>query len=160
MSRTPEQKAKHAAEERDRRAGRTSEQKEARNEYTRAWRASRTREQKEVRNAHMRAYQKQFRLLHPEKIRAQNRRRYYGLSPAVFEELRQKQEGKCAVCSNALVTGRGTQVDHCHSTGKVRGLVCQGCNLVLGFSEDNPETLRSAIEYLERHALNSKGLGP
>lgn len=42
-------------------------------------------------------------------------------------------------------------IDHCHKTGKVRGILCDGCNVGLGSFGDNPKTLKLAIAYLEKH---------
>lgn len=60
-----------------------------------------------------------------------------------------KQKGRCAVCRlPESVIGKSLSVDHCHKTGKVRGLLCNACNRALGFFRDNPTSLRRAIVYL------------
>lgn len=66
-----------------------------------------------------------------------------------YDELVAKQDGKCAVCG----TGPGKfrlAVDHCHATGKVRGLLCVTCNLAAGYLRDNPELVRRLADYLEK----------
>lgn len=61
------------------------------------------------------------------------------------------QNGCCAACKTDQPGNRyGWVIDHCHATGKVRGLLCHGCNLALGNVKDNPETLRCLITYLGR----------
>lgn len=69
----------------------------------------------------------------------------YGLSRADFDAFLKKQRGKCAICRKA----RALDVDHCHVTGVVRGLLCRGCNVGLGMLGDNAAGLRRAIKYLE-----------
>lgn len=59
------------------------------------------------------------------------------------------QDGVCAVCAVAPAA----QVDHDHETGRVRELLCFNCNGGLGQFRDDPEVLRRAAEYVERHAL-------
>jgi len=58
----------------------------------------------------------------------------------------------CDVCgSTAAIRGNGgLHVDHDHDTGKVRGVLCNGCNLALGYVKDDPKILRGLIAYLER----------
>jgi hypothetical protein len=76
--------------------------------------------------------------------------RKYGISLIEYDALLAAQGGRCAICGRERPT-RGDQmlqVDHCHRTGKVRGLLCSPCNSVLGFLEDNPLTLRAAMAYL------------
>ena len=73
----------------------------------------------------------------------------YGLTPTDFEQMRQSQGGKCAICG-VIPKGR-LAVDHCHATGEVRQLLCSTCNSGLGMFKDNKEFLKSAISYLERH---------
>lgn len=74
------------------------------------------------------------------------KRRYwrYGLTTDQYESLLKKQDGKCAIC-----LGKDARnIDHCHSTGKVRGLLCGNCNLALGLLKDNRDVLLRAISYL------------
>jgi len=64
----------------------------------------------------------------------------------------ESQGNRCAICGTDRPGGRGVywHIDHCHETGRVRGLLCYGCNTLLGAAKDNPETLRSALEYINR----------
>lgn len=73
----------------------------------------------------------------------------YGLTVDEFLELHEKQDGKCAICGNAPSTQRGLHVDHCHTTGVVRGLLCHGCNVGIGALKDDVGLLRAAIDYLK-----------
>ena len=65
-----------------------------------------------------------------------------------------QQKGKCAICGSTLNSSRYTKlaVDHCHKTGKLRGLLCTNCNTAIGLLKESPERLRSAIQYLEFHS--------
>lgn len=77
--------------------------------------------------------------------------RRYGLTPQSYDEMLESQEGKCAICGcfpKEDSLKRTFHIDHCHSTGRVRGLLCRDCNTMLGFAKDNIETLRGAMEYL------------
>lgn len=82
-------------------------------------------------------------------------RRSYGLTVDQWEAMVVAQGGKCAICGHTPNGDRGKKdsrlhVDHCHTTGKVRGLLCHQCNLLLGFAAEDPETLRNAADYLTR----------
>lgn len=69
-----------------------------------------------------------------------------------LEEYRKKLDpGRCEICAKRLPTAARC-LDHDHATGKVRGLLCSGCNSGLGFFRDNPELLLAAVTYLEKHA--------
>lgn len=92
---------------------------------------------------------------------ARNRRRItlaqYGLTPEQYEGLLEAQGGVCAICrqpERALHRGRvrAMAVDHDHATGRVRGIVCNGCNTGLGSFADDPALLAAAIAYLRRPA--------
>ena len=76
--------------------------------------------------------------------------RKYGVSLATYDAMLKAQDGKCAIClAPEEAQFKGVfHVDHCHTTGKVRGLLCRGCNHILGTVKDNPETLQRAINYL------------
>ena len=73
----------------------------------------------------------------------------YGLSWEAYEDMYYVQSGKCPVCEcNLTINHIDTVVDHCHNTGKVRGLLCRKCNMALGLLNDNKQNLRNAIYYL------------
>jgi hypothetical protein len=73
----------------------------------------------------------------------------YGLSLEGYTELFHKQGGKCAICIQEIeLMSHHTHVDHCHATGKVRGILCRHCNRGLGSFKDDETALRNAINYL------------
>ena len=76
----------------------------------------------------------------------------YGLTPEDYTAMVEAQQSRCAIC-RAMVSGN-LHVDHDHISGKVRGLLCGPCNRILGLAKDEAETLRAAIEYLERWPRN------
>lgn len=62
-----------------------------------------------------------------------------------------ERERGCEVCG-VILAGRELAVDHCHESGKVRGLLCHSCNMGIGQFKDSPELLRKAAVYLEQDA--------
>lgn len=78
-------------------------------------------------------------------------RNKYSLSLSDIGKLLASQGGGCAICSADAPGGRGTwRVDHEHTTGRVRGLLCNGCNIGLGHMKDDPARLRKAADYIEK----------
>jgi len=77
----------------------------------------------------------------------------YKITMAEYEAMSLKQSGKCAICFAPPEDDRyGVLcVDHCHETGKVRGLLCIKCNTGLGRFEDKLQILINAIHYLKAH---------
>ncbi len=73
----------------------------------------------------------------------------YGLTKVEFDNMVLKQKGRCLIC-NRVPEWRSLHVDHDHTTGKVRGLLCRDCNLGLGNFHDNIVLLQIAIRYLEQ----------
>lgn len=73
----------------------------------------------------------------------------FNLTIEQYEKILQDQNGSCAICKRTEPTGYGWHVDHCHSTLKVRGLLCSKCNQGLGLFEDKINSLKEAIKYLE-----------
>jgi hypothetical protein len=71
----------------------------------------------------------------------------HNISVGEFWALFDNQDGSCAVCDTALVA-EDSAIDHNHSTGEVRGILCKPCNRGLGLLKDNPENLFRAYEYL------------
>lgn len=81
--------------------------------------------------------------------------REYGISLKIYNEMFEVQKGLCKICLspetalNNKKELRTLSVDHCHKTGKVRGLLCHSCNMLLGKAKDNTMILKNAISYLE-----------
>lgn len=63
------------------------------------------------------------------------------------------QQGKCAICECKLNTSRYTKmnVDHCHKTGKLRGILCMNCNTAIGLLKESPQRFDAAKSYCEMH---------
>lgn len=78
----------------------------------------------------------------------------YGMTLSDFASTLESQKGGCAICggvSEKLSPKTRMVVDHCHETGKIRGILCDLCNTALGKFKDNPALLQSAIEYLRKY---------
>lgn len=86
-----------------------------------------------------------------ERYRRAHIRRTYDLTPAQYDAMVAAQNGACAICCNRLETGRGTNVDHCHVTGRVRSILCMTCNIAIGGARDDPALLRAMADYVEQH---------
>lgn len=96
--------------------------------------------------------QKTWKERHPEKRKLYTRNsriRAYGIEPETYYEMLEKQGHKCAIC-NGKSTRRAMSIDHNHETGKVRGLLCDKCNLRLGFIEQI-DFLEKALQYLAKY---------
>lgn len=74
----------------------------------------------------------------------------YGIDRADYDRMLAEQGGGCATCGTTDPGSRAFHVDHDHATGRVRGLLCSGCNVVLGHVKDDPVLLRELADYLER----------
>ena len=81
--------------------------------------------------------------------------RRYGITQNDYEVMIAEQNNQCAICNTTEPGGRHNRgyfvVDHCHTTGKVRKLLCNNCNTALGLVGDNTHILQSMIEYLQEH---------
>lgn len=84
--------------------------------------------------------------------------RAYNITIEDYDKLFEEQKGVCGVCKKPESSVDSRQqvvrrlaVDHCHSTGKVRGLLCQACNTTLGKVEERADILLAMVEYLRKH---------
>ena len=102
------------------------------------------------------AYQREWRSKNPERVKNADLKKTYGITLEQYEAMMAEQNGVCAICKQPENTKdkdggpRGMPVDHCHTTGKVRGLLCTPCNRALGMFKDSTENLQSAIDYLNK----------
>lgn len=108
---------------------------------------------------------REWREANPERVlayRKANRRRAYltestrryGITPAQFQEMFAAQDEKCATCAKPFDWGdkqTKPHIDHCHTSLKVRGLLCNRCNTVLGLVTEDKSLLSNLIEYLKCH---------
>lgn len=93
-----------------------------------------------------RDYRTQYRTAHRDQIALRTIEKKYGLTPEQFDDLKKKQEDRCAICGDPAPLS----VDHDHQTNEVRGLLCRKCNWGLGQFRDDPALLLKAAEYLGR----------
>lgn len=135
-----DRKAKARAQQRDWYV-RNAEKKKA---YARAWYAA----NREVGIANAQEYRKKK----PHVTLASRLRCQYGLTLTEYNSMQEKQNYSCAICGLLLDSRTKIStphVDHCHTTGMVRGILCAKCNTSLGYLE-RPGFLPAALAYLEK----------
>ncbi len=108
----------------------------------------------EDRKEYMREWHRQARAANPEYYLARGLEKKYGVTLEWYRERLAEQNSVCAICKQpetAVIRGKviAMTVDHCHNTGKARGLLCIKCNRGLGLFRDNVGILKSAIDYLQ-----------
>jgi glucan-binding YG repeat protein len=91
---------------------------------------------------------KHWRSLNEEKKQERWIKRYK-LSAEQYYEMFKKQKEVCKICEKKCSSRKNLSVDHCHQTGKVRGLLCVKCNTSLGMLNDDISLFYKAIEYLK-----------
>jgi hypothetical protein len=144
----------------DRRSNRDGVQsicKVCRKERERAWRqanadevARRARHYFLANKERASAARRRWKREHPERVRAYALKKRYGMTPDEHAALFAAQGGQCAICGTTKQGKKGFHTDHNHATGVVRGLLCGGCNIALGYLE-RPGFLDAALKYLESH---------
>jgi len=74
----------------------------------------------------------------------------FGITLDQYESMVKEQKNLCLICNGIEKDKKKKRltIDHCHSTNKVRGLLCSACHTLLGMAKDNIEILQAAIEYL------------
>ena len=99
-------------------------------------------------------YQKEYRKKYSEIIKIKKRdyvlRKTYGLSTEEYNKIFEKQNGKCAICNkHQSELSRPLNVDHCHNTNKIRDLLCDRCNLTVGYVENC--NIDDILNYIKKH---------
>jgi hypothetical protein len=87
---------------------------------------------------------------HKHVTRGASLKRCYGITTLEYEKMFLEQEGKCKICDRKRYKNGYLYVDHCHQTGKVRGLLCSLCNSALGMLDDSPILLQKALNYVKQ----------
>ena len=100
---------------------------------------------------------KRWKAKNPEKYKLIQKntslKKLYGITLEERDLILQSQGNRCAICRSEDPGNRDWFVDHCHTVNRVRGILCQSCNSVLGYAKDDPAILKAAIKYLQRGLL-------
>ena len=117
---------------------------------------------KKLTEAEKREYQKlymrEYRRKHPAREKNTQLKKDFGIDLQTYDGMLAEQDGRCAICGKKEEQkrwdGKGKKnlaVDHCHTTGKVRGLLCSKCNTGLGSFKEDPKIFLAALNYLNKH---------
>lgn len=94
-------------------------------------------------------YHRESRRDNPDRHRKYEAKSNYGITPELYDKMLEEHEHRCAICgSREGGKFKTLNIDHCHNTGKIRGLLCHLCNRGLGLFKDDPVLLEKAIAYL------------
>lgn len=97
-------------------------------------------------------YHREWAKKNPDKTNEKRYKWVYGITLEQYNVMFETQRGCCAICEKHQANfKRKLSVDHNHSTGKVRGLLCDLCNRALGYLKDSPTIVSKAAEYLRNH---------
>ncbi len=110
-------------------------------------------------------YHRERRQVHPLDWKSRDLEKNFGIDFQTYCNMVAAQNNVCAICEQPETVSRGGQlkalaVDHCHTTGSVRALLCQTCNQMIGFSKDDPAKLRAGAAYLEKHQAAAANVVP
>lgn len=95
---------------------------------------------------------KKYKSLHPERVKNTVLKRNFGITIDQFNKMFSAQGGCCLICGrHASEFKKSLAVDHCHKTGKIRGLLCHHCNTAIGLLQDEPVLAVKLAEYLKGH---------
>ena len=116
---------------------------------------------KEARQVYLVKYRDLYRQRDKERDYTSKLMKRYGITAEQYSTMLTAQGGRCAICGNPQPNKRRLSVDHDHTTGKVRSLLCSFCNRGLGYFQDSTNLLSKAMEYLaDHHRLAMAGQAP
>jgi len=82
----------------------------------------------------------------------------YGITLQDFHNMVAAQNNLCYICSSELdfvtLGAKAACIDHCHTSGKVRKILCRNCNTALGHAKESVTILKRMIDYIEEHHAN------
>lgn len=109
----------------------------------------------------VKAYLREYKIKNREKLKKYHKNRYllreYGIGLDDYNRMHYNQGGSCAICGrHESMFSKVLAVDHDHTTGAIRELLCTGCNQALGLFGENTESMTRAIQYLEKHRISGR----
>ena len=116
-----------------------------RSDYWKEWAAK----NKEKRKLIAKRYQEKNK----EALNLKRISKLYKITEEELNSLRLKQNNRCAICNSedSNTKKQALDIDHCHETGRVRGLLCNTCNRAIGLLQDNSELVQKAADYLKNN---------
>ena len=98
-------------------------------------------------------YQRKYAKTHYGKRKNKNRILRYRFNMTIdeFDEMVKSQDGKCYICGGVNIIGRDLDLDHDHTTGQIRKLLCHNCNALIGYIENNIHVVNKALNYLKEY---------
>jgi hypothetical protein len=93
---------------------------------------------------------REWQKANPDKCRSNQLKSHYGITLEQMEQMFIAQNGRCGICDEEFINSKDMHVDHDHTTGKVRQLLCRKHNLLLGNCDENINILLKSIEYLQK----------
>lgn len=100
---------------------------------------------------YIKAKQLLYRKNNPEKSKGIDLYQSFGIRFEDYKKMYDDQKGCCGICErHSTEFRRSLAVDHCHDTGKIRGLLCDACNVTVGKTKDNVKWLQNCISYLNK----------
>jgi hypothetical protein len=119
------------------------------------WEASHKPEMKEYLADYYKKNRKEaleYYATHRERARDRKLKRVFGITLGEFRVLSESQNDLCAICNKKeIIPNRSLCVDHDHTTGKIRGLLCYKCNVMIGMSNESIQIMENALTYLKKH---------
>ena len=136
------------------RAKRTPKQKEDESKRKAVWYASLSPEQKKEIGSRKHRYSDKAKAKKRTRSKENHLRKKYGLTLLEKQWMLEDQNNRCANtgCGKELLSDRDKHVDHSHTTGKVRSVLCNNCNVALGLLKDDTDRIEGLLRYLEKHA--------
>jgi len=90
-----------------------------------------------------------------EQAKVKTKLGFYGLTETQYNQLLVAQQHKCLICDTSFISKKLTHIDHCHTTNKVRGILCHYCNTALGLFKESIPILKTAIKYISDNKTES-----
>jgi len=108
---------------------------------------SQSKNEKQAVQYHCKDCNKKYREQKKEKVKDYQLKRKFGLSLDEYQKMLEEQKGVCKICGQ-VENNKQLAVDHCHTTGQIRGLLCGSCNRGIGYFRDSQDLLLKAVQYL------------
>jgi len=108
-----------------------------------------TSEQRKTKNARNSAFMRKFSKTNPIRHKSNKLKAAYGITVEQYDEMLSVQGEVCFICRQPNASGRSLAVDHCHSTGKIRKLLCSPCNMAIGMVKEDADRARAIASYIE-----------